>query len=230
MKTITLVVSSLALASLAAVSMVNAQEPATSPETSAAAAESLPAIPATPAAVDGIIYARKFTLQEGYEFRWCNEKPTVASGYLLVLKVNPDLVFARQRAEPVLYVGDQTAERLNVGYRSGHVVAVAPGDLNLTKALMWFGTPELPERVDAEMAKAELGLAKAAGIKPFSAEAIEAALARGGEELTGSNVVDVLRVAADLVRQYSPAEEGRAKTMVPAPRAAPAPASDPAEE
>ena len=228
MKTITLVVSSLALASLATVSMVNAQDPATSPDSTPSAVESLPAIPATPAAVDDLVYARKFTLQEGYKFRWCSEKPNVASGYLLVLKVNPDLVFARQRAEPVLYVGDQTAERLNLGYRSGHVVAIAPGVADLTKALMWFGTPELPERVDAEMVQAELALAKAAGIEPFSATKIEAALARGGEELTGPNVVDVLRVAADLVRQYSPAEEDLAKTLVPAP--APVRASDPAED
>jgi len=228
MKTITLVVSSLALASLATVPMVNGQEPATSPDTSPSAAQALPAIPATPAAVDDIIYARKFTLQEGYKFRWCSEKPNVTSGYLLVLKVNPDLVFARQRAEPVLYVSDQTAERLNRGYSSGHVIAIAPANPDLTKALMWFGTPDLPERVDANMAKAELELAKAAGIKPFSAKKIEAALARGGEELTGSNVVDVLRVAADLVRKYSPAEEERAKTLVPAP--APAPASDPEED
>ena len=226
MKTITLVVSSLALASLATVPMVNGQEPATSPDAAPSAAESLPAIPATPAAVDELIYARKFTLQEGYKFSWCNEKPTVTSGYLLVLKVNPDLVFARQVAEPVLYVGEQTAERLNIGYRSGHVIAIAPGNLDLAKALMWFGTPDLPERVDANMAKAELGLAKTAGIEPFTAKQIEAALARGGEELTGSNVVDVLRVAADLVRKYSPAEEERAKTLVPAPTPAPDPEED----
>ena len=228
MKTIALVVSSLALASLATLPVVNAQEPAASPDTTTSADESPRAIPTTPTTVDGIIYARKFTLQEGYKFRWCNEKPNVTSGYLLVLKVNPDLVLARQVAEPVLYVGDQTAERLNNGYRSGHVVALVPGAPDLTKALMWFGTPELPERVDAEMAKAELGLAKDAGIKPFSAKAIKAALARGGKDLTGSNVVDVLRVAADLIKRYSPAEEERAKTLVPAPR--PAPASDPAKD
>ena len=227
MKTISLVVSSLALASLAMVSMVNAQEPATSSETPSAV-EPLPAIPATPAAVDDLVYARKFTLQEGYKFRWCSEKPNVASGYLLVLKVNPDLVFARQLAEPVLYVGEQTAERLNNGYPSGHVVAIAPGVTDLAKALMWFGTPELPERVDAEMVQAELALAKAAGVEPFSAEKIEAALARGGEELTGPNVADVLRVAADLVRQYSPAEEELAKTLVPGP--APVRSSAPAED
>jgi hypothetical protein len=227
MKTITLAVSALALASLVTASMATGDEPATSP---ASAVEAPPAIPATPAAVDGIIYARKFALQEGYSFRWCQENPEVTSGYLLVLEVDPDLVFPRQRAEPVLYVGNQTAERLNIGYRSGHVVAIAPGEPDLTKALIWFGTPELPERVDQEIAQAELALARAAGIEPFPANEIGAALARGSEELKGSNIVDVLRVAADLVRQYSPAEEDRANIMVPAPRPAPEPVRDQAED
>jgi len=230
MKTITLVVSTLGLASLAMVSMANAGEPATSPEINPYAVESPPAIPATPAAVDGIIYARKFTLQEGYKFRWCKETPVVTSGYLLVLEVNPDLVFARQSAEPVLYVGQQTAERLNHGYPSGHVVAIAPGDLDLNQALIWFGTPDLPERVDTEMVNAELDLAKAGGIQPLSTRKLEVAQTRAGEELKGATIVDVLRVAADLIRQYSPEDEHMANSSVPVTKSAPKPAQQPESE
>ena len=226
MRTITLVAGALALASLATVSMVNAGEPAASSATPPSVTESPPPIPATPAAVDGVVYARKFTLEKGYKFRWSQEKPMVTSGYLLVLKVNPDLVFARQCAEPVLYVGEQTAERLNHGYPSGHVIAIAPGDLDLNKALLWFGTPELPERVDTNLAKAELNLAKAAGIEPFSANKIETALALGGQELNGATIVDVLRVAADLIREYSPEEGHIADTCVPAEKPAPEPGAD----
>jgi len=226
MRTITLVVSTLALAFLATVSMVNAGEPAASSAAPPSVTELPPAIPPTPAAVDGVIYARRFTLEKGYTFRWCQDKPVVTAGYLLVLKVNPDLVFARQRAEPVLYVGEQTAERLNHGYPSGHVIAIAPGDLDLNKALLWFGTPDLPERVDTNMAKAELNLAKAAGIEPFSAKKIETALAQGGKELNGATIVDVLRVAAGLIREYSPEEEHIADTCVPAEKPAPEPGAD----
>ena len=216
MKMTIIVVSTLALASLAMVSMANAGEPATSPEINPYAVDSPPAVPDTPAAVESIIYARKFTLENGYPFNWSKERPVVTSGYLLVLKVNPDLVFPRQSAEPVLYVGTQTAERVNHGFPSGHVIAIAPGDVALNEALLWFGTPELPERVDTNVAKAELDVAKAAGIKPFSAKELDAARARGGAELNGATIVDVLRVAADLIRQYAPEEEHIAETCVPA--------------
>ncbi len=224
MKTITLLTSALALTSLAMVSMVNGDEPAAPPAATERATEALPAIPATPAAVDGIVYARRFTLKEGYKFGWCKERQMVTSGYLLVLKVNPDLVFPRQLAEPVLYVGNQTAQRLNIGYKSGHVVAIAPGDTDLNKALIWFGTPELPERVDKNQATAEQVLAKNAGFAPFASKDLQTALGRGNEALEASTVVDVLRVAADLIRQYSPAEEELAKAIVPAPKPVPTPA------
>jgi peptidoglycan hydrolase-like protein with peptidoglycan-binding domain len=226
MKTITLVVSTLALASLAMVSMASAGEPVTSPPPNPYAVESPPAVPDTPAAVEGIIYARKFTLENGYTFDWSKERPVVTSGYLLVLKVDPDLVFPRQVAEPVLYVGAQTAQRVNHGFPSGHVIAIAPGDVDLTKALIWFGTPELPERVDTNEAKAELNLAKAAGIKPFSKAEVDAAQAQASEELKGANVVDVLRVAADLIRQYAPEEQHIAETRVPADKPASTPKTD----
>jgi hypothetical protein len=216
MKTTIIVVSTLALASLAMVSMASAGEPATSPHTNAYAVESPPAVPDTPAAVESIIYAREFTLENGYPFTWSKESPVVTSGYLLVLKVDPDLVFPRQVAEPVLYVGAQTAQRVNHGFPSGHVIAIVPGDVDLTKALIWFGTPELPERVDTNVANAELNLAEAAGIKPFAAAEVNAARAQAGEELKGATVVDVLRVAADLIRQYAPEEKHIAETCVPA--------------
>ena len=226
MKTITLVVSTLALASLAMASMASAGEPATSPPTNPYAVESPPAVPDTPAAVESIVYARRFALENGYTFDWSKERPVVTSGYLLVLKVDPDLVFPRECAEPVLYVGTQTAERVNHGFPSGYVIAIVPGDVDLHKALIWFGTPELPERVDTNEAKAELNLAKAAGIKPFSTEEVNAARAQASEELNGATVVDVLRVAVDLIRQYAPEEEHIAETRVPSDKPASTPKPD----
>ncbi len=112
-----------------------------------------PPLPPTPAPVLDVVYARPFALEQGYEFTWRKEKPLVTEGYLLVLKVNPALVYPRQSAEPVLYVGDTTAERVNVGYPSGHLVVIVPGklaDFDLKKTLIWFGTPDLPERCTAK--------------------------------------------------------------------------------
>ncbi len=227
MKTISLLVSILTLASLASVPTVYGDGPATAAGTTDTALETPPAIPATPAAVDGIVCIRKFTLNEGFNFDWCKERPLVTTGYLLVLKVNPALVYPRQQAEPVLYVGKQSAQRLNVGYKSGHVVAMIPGEPDWAKTLIWFGKPDLPERVDSNVANTEEAAAKAAGIKPFSAKELETAFARGSKSLKASNVDGVLGVAADLIRQHSPDEAELTNTLVPAPKPAAKPVSKP---
>ncbi len=166
-----------------------------------------PPIPATPAPVDDVVLVRPFTLENGYTFNWCKERPQVTSGVLLVLKVDPSLVVSRQVAEPVLYVGSQTAERINIGYGSGYVVAVVPGDVDLTKDPIWFGTPDLPERVDAEKVKAERALAEQAGIKPFTAEQINTAAVKGGDRLAVADVEALMRNVAPLITEYAPDEQ-----------------------
>jgi len=183
-----------------------------------------PPIPATPAAIDDVVYLRAFTLEKGYDFTWCKERPLVTSGTILVLKVNPDLVIPRQVAEPVLYVGNQTAQRVNFGNESGHVIAIVPGDVDLSKSPIWFGTPELPERVDAATTKAERAKADAAGIKPLAAAKIEVAVARGGERLKVADKSELLRgEISDLILQYSPqeahlAEEFNTPVVKPTPK------------
>lgn len=160
-----------------------------------------PPVPPTPAAVDDLVYACPFTLREGYNHDWRKESLEVTSGYILVLKVEDrNLVLPRQVAMPVLYVGNQTAEPMNVGYESGHVVAIVPGEVDLTKAPIWYGTPDLPERVDQAIITAERTSADNAGIKPFSAEKVQAA-----ERITVANKTELLRDhVADLILKYSP--------------------------
>jgi hypothetical protein len=165
-----------------------------------------PAIPQTPAAVDELVSIRPFTLENGFEFRWSAEKPLVESGYILVIKVNPDLVYPRQIEEPVLYVGNQTAQRINFGHESGYVVALVPGEVDFTTAPIWFGTPALPERVDSNRAQTERRLADRAGIKPFTAEQVQAAMANGGTRLSTADMDAMLEPLANLVQEYSPAE------------------------
>lgn len=177
-------------------------------------AEQHPDIPATPAAVDGLVLVRKFTLEEGARHLWRKEKPVIRSAYLLVLEVNPALVVPRQMAEPVLYVGSQTAERVNVGHDSGHVVAIVPADVDLSRSPIFFGTPDLPERVDAETIEAELTSAVAAGIQPFTQAEIDAAFERGGAD---AQVVDkraLLEDAGRKIEQYAPTEKVRANTLL----------------
>ncbi|NNM27060.1 MAG: hypothetical protein HKO59_13930, partial [Phycisphaerales bacterium] len=169
-----------------------------------------PAVPATPAAIDQLVYAQPFTLDEAFRFEWQQEKPMTRSGYLLVMKVNPDLVYPRQSPEPVLYVGKQTAQRINVGYRSGHVVAIVPAPqdeagvvtLDLAKTPIFFGTPELPERIDRTDMEAEHTAAVAAGVTALPADHLTLATrAAQGQPTAFRGDVELLRHAAQLIRR-----------------------------
>ncbi len=179
-----------------------------------------PPVPATPAAVDAVVYARPFTLAEGYQFEWSKERPTVKEGMILVLKVSPDLVYPRQCLEPVLYVGNQTAERVNIGYKSSYVIAIVPGKVDLEKSPIWFGTPELPERVDANMTQQERTLADNAKIKPFEKTKVAAATKRGDKKLDAADRDELRRMLVPLIRQYSPDEKVLADTLEAPPGAA----------
>lgn len=159
-----------------------------------------PPLPETPAAADDLIYAQQFQLDSGFTFRWSAERPIVTEGWILVIEVNPSLVYPRQTAEPVLYVGDYTAQRINHGYPEGRVVAVVPGGVDLASAPIWFGTPELPERVSRATATAERAAADAAGIRPLPAGVIETAKNRGGLRLRGADVRDLDAALGSLLR------------------------------
>jgi hypothetical protein len=174
----------------------------------AAAAVAAPPIPNTPAAVTDVVYARPFALNDGFRYDWCNEPFQVSQGTILVLRVDPRLVIPRQIGEPVLYVGNQAAMRLNQGDQSGYVIAVVPGQVELTKDLVWFGTPEMPENVNAARVQAERQQAEKAGIKPLSAEKVKAATDAGGTCINARDMSGLLRdTIGKLVEQYSPQEK-----------------------
>jgi hypothetical protein len=164
----------------------------------------IPSLPTTPAPIKELVFARPFILQDGFQFDWRQEQPVVKKGFLLVLEVNPDLVYPRQTAEPVLFVGDQTAMRLNVGYISGRVIAVAPYTQDL--ASIWFGTPQLPEAVTAEIISQERVLAKNNGLHPLSSDDVDIALNRGGTSLQLPDFKALLEEAEGLINQYAPDE------------------------
>ena len=93
---------------------------------------------------------------------WGQERPWVTSGVIIVVRAQPDLVYPRQVAEPVLFAGNRVAEKINVGYRSGYVVAIVPGALDLGRDPVWFGSPNLPEQVNASTVRDERRRAAAA--------------------------------------------------------------------
>jgi hypothetical protein len=163
-----------------------------------------PGIPGTPEAIKGVISARPFTLTTGYEYDWRQERPLVTTGTLIVLEVDPNAVYPRQVAQPVLYVGNQTAERLNVGFVSGKVVAIVPGTVDLATAPIWFGTPMLPEQVDANTITVERDKADRAGIKPIGKDKAQAVTS--ANKLVVADKPALLREAAALIRTHSPDE------------------------
>jgi hypothetical protein len=187
-----------------------------------AMASESPPVPATPAAVSDLVYARPFTLAEGYEYNWSADRPIVRSGTLVVLRVDPDLVLPRNSAEPVLYAGNQPVQRLNRGYESGHVIAIIPGEIDLTQTPIWFGRPGLPERINTQTVESERALADAADIRPFAAERLQSV---SQESLQAADLFSLLRDhVANLVLEYSPQERDLAETWrLPVATAGPRP-------
>ncbi len=178
---------------------------------------------ATPTSVRTVLYAQPFVLAESYRHEWRRDEFSVEAGWILVLDVDPTLVSPHQTAEPVLYVGDQTAERINQGDQSGHVVAIVPSHLDaaagmpstdLTNALMWFGTPRLPEDVDASILARERLLAVKAGIAPIATDALVKAEARGGKLAVFKDRTELDRYAATLITVWSPDEYDIAQSML----------------
>jgi hypothetical protein len=165
--------------------------------------------PHAPVPVKDILYARPFTLQRPYRNDWSKERAVVSSGVLVVLVVDPELVVPRDAAlEPVLYAGNTTVQRLNHGDKSGRVIGIIPGNVDLAVTPIWFGAPDLPERVTAESARSERALAEKAGIRPFSAKKVDAVR---HPPVGVSDLAALLRdLAAQLIDQYSPQEKALA--------------------
>lgn len=138
---------------------------------SARTEELAPAAEVPPGEVE-LIYACPFVTDEPFVHEWRKEQPLASGGYLLVLKVDPELARPRQTYERVLYVGAETAERCNAPWEGGVLVVLVPApvdagglvQLDLASTPIWFGEPELPERVDAARIARERTEAAALGL------------------------------------------------------------------
>jgi hypothetical protein len=178
--------------------------------------------PADPAkgGVRGIVSAQPFLLERGWRHVWRLEQPEFDAGWLVVLEVDPEFAVARQVAEPVMYAGEQTVERVSFGIGSGRVVAIVPSArdasgsvaLDLSVTPIWFGEAELPERVDAARVDQERARAAAKGVKPLVVPAVVV-----GEVLRLRSRDELDERAAVLVLENSP-EEGDLGLGMLAPR------------
>lgn len=162
-----------------------------------------PPLPQTPAGAHELLYARDFVVTTGFPFTWSAERPRVESGTLVVIEVAPELIRPRQTAEPVLYIGAHSAWRVSPANDAGIVVAFVPLRVDLADSPIWFGTPELPERVDTTSALRELQLARAAGIEAFGEAAVSAAGGRRAA-VTFAGRTELLQALHALVLEYVP--------------------------
>ena len=160
------------------------------------------ALPATPSAATRLLHVSQFEIAEPFPFTWHADRLPVERGTILVIEVAPELIRPRQTAEPVLYVGDQPAWRAGGYNPAGIVVAFVPGQVDLGEAPVWFGSPELPERVTPEIATRELALARAAGIRPFDRRSVQRAAAAEVQDLRDRT--QLLIGLEELARRFIP--------------------------
>jgi hypothetical protein len=144
-----------------------------------------------------------FTLARPAIHEWRAERPTYDQGYLVVLRAHPDVLIRRQGPELVLYAGAETVERVNGGERSGHLVGIVPGPIDLAAAPFHFGEAALPEAITRDEAQRQLARARSMGARDPGAARI-AALTAPTVELSDSYEIQL--IAADLVEKHSPDE------------------------
>jgi len=152
-----------------------------------------------------IVRIQPFRLEKSFKFDWRSERPDVRSGLLVVIKVDTSLVRPTNDLQPVLYAGNQTVQRINQGYESGYVIGIIPGPIDLSKEPVWFGTKDLPERIDAKKIRAERAKATSSGARPLKAEDVKS---RTKKMATVPDLTTLLRkYAADLILEFSPQEK-----------------------
>jgi hypothetical protein len=177
------------------------------------ASEAQPSPASAPAACDAakkLVFAQRFTLAKPHVYSWMKGHAPISEGTLIVVEVEPACARPRQTAMPVLYAGGVPVEVANLGFPSGRVIAIVPGEVDLAAAPIFYGSPELPERIDAATGASELAAARARGVAPFSAEERRAAFDSKPLALQGT---DTLYVAvADLIDRFVPDEADRAKS------------------
>lgn len=158
-----------------------------------------------PQSVIDIVRIQPFRLEQSFKYDWRRDHPDVRSGLLVVFKVDPDLVMPKNALEPVLYAGNQTVQRLNHGHESGFVIGIIPEQIDLSKEPIWFGTPALPERINAEMIAKERTKAERLGISALKSTDIQS---RTRDMIVASDLTTLLREqAANLLLEFSPQEK-----------------------
>jgi nucleotide-binding universal stress UspA family protein len=171
-----------------------------------------------PLPADALVAARAFALDEPRPYPWMADHPPIQRGLLLAVDAQPALCLPRQVAEPVVYLGAVPAERLAADWEEGRLLLLVPGEPDPAALPLHFGAPDLPERIDVEAGAEALALARAAGVKPFEPQQVQAARVVGGPDLTLADPRALDHAIADFIDAWAPAQHERAEGLrAPAP-------------
>ncbi|MSR28751.1 MAG: hypothetical protein EXS03_04140 [Phycisphaerales bacterium] len=173
----------------------------------------LPALPPTPsrATVPTVVLLQRVELNTPYETDFRVERSKVTSGWLMVITGRADILAPRALAQPLLLAGGdgwtESVEWFNHGESSLHRVCFIPQTTEASKAPLaaahlrvWFGSPMLPEQVDAKTLVQESEKADAAGIVAANPAQAARPLAEFADRTALIEAVNAL------VKQYSPKE------------------------
>ena len=170
-------------------------------------------LPATPAPIRQVVAAVPFSVAEPFPSEYRADRHLISRGWIVVLTAEPALLIPRQTEDAILYAGAQTAERVNTGSKSGYLVAIVPQSwredgtaVPFSQTRFWFGTPGLPERVTAQIIRAEIALADRAGLAALAPEAAARICADGAPTEQPKDRTALWNRALELVARYSPDE------------------------
>jgi len=130
------------------------------------------ALAASPNGIVALDSVEHFTLDTPLRYPWMAGAPTVRTGTLFVIEIDPGTNHVAQSDGPVLYVGTTPAALTHPGTTDSHLVAFVPQHLDLSVTPVFWGPTDLPERVTPAMGKAAL---EQTPVKPFSIAQVHAA-------------------------------------------------------
>lgn len=190
----------------------------------------LPALPATPSidTVPMIVSLQPVTIKESYATDFRSEHQQVSSGWLMVIRGDSRILAPRALAEPLLLASGTAAdgsvwiesvEWFNHGFISGYRVCFIPStaqeksraDRTAQGLRVWFGSPKLPESVDAKALQSELKEADRAGIVAGIAVKVE-----GSAPKVLANRDELITTANALIARWAPDESQDGASTVPA--------------
>jgi len=167
---------------------------------------------ALPRAPLTLVEAEPFQVEKPIVFRVAGKDVKAKEGWILVLEADLDVLEPVDLPDRALFVGDCLAQKVNSGYKDGHVVVIT-SKVDLATSPIWFGSRWLPHQVNARAMEREQESIRRAGLEPRGEKERKQALARGGEKVEAFDLSDLCFLQRDRILRYAPAEREMALAL-----------------